>query len=371
GALNEEENLDNLIADLTKDVLQKNESDVRATLPIASYTSSQVVTFGVNRGKNKLEMKNENKYDVADFVVKLTVKIPDNHDLSISNKYHDLTLDSYSGRVRADIYNAKLSLGVIGGDADVNVKYGSIQIGIAREININLYDSKLTLEKAAGLKLNTKYSRVKIGEVRELNINSFDDEISVESNLDMLSYSSKYSSIHCQNIEKLKASMYDDHLEAKSITEASISAKYTSIQADKISRISMSSSYDNSFSCGTVGLMKVSDSKYSSYKIDLITNSLTTYSHDDTWKVKALENEVASFNVSAKYGSVDVGFNKELAHIIRYEGKCGDFDYPNIDYTTEKSEVVDGEKRLILKSGSGKAAFNFRVYCTNIHVSLN
>ncbi len=104
--------------------------------------------------------------------IHMNIKVPDNLDLRIKNKFGNIYIDNYNGNVSIDLSNGRLSANELTGYAKIKVSFGDAIIQRIDTGNLEIYYSDMNLASARRLRINSKTSNITITEVNELYVNS-------------------------------------------------------------------------------------------------------------------------------------------------------------------------------------------------------
>jgi len=371
GDLKDGEDLEALCKELMEGFIRVNE-DVFIYVPVAQYKNN-VIHLGSKKIKNaELTLTNGKRYEVSDLKLKLHVYMPDRHRLSIETRYHDLSMGSYNGEVSVSCDNGSFTAGNLSsGECRVSMKYGSVVIEKVPEIALNAYDGYVKVGRVDKLNMTSKYSTISIGSCDNASISSYDDDITV-GDIRELSVSSKYTTFIGGNTDVVRADLYDGQFELKNVSRISINAKYTDIEMAVVGSLNMADSYDNNISLELVDQLLLNSSKYSSYRIGVISGSLTLDGYDDDFRVDLIASTAKNINMRIKYGDYALKFDKEYGHNIRVAATHGEVNYPKSFYTITSQNTSGSVSNLqattVGYSGSNRVLIE--AYSSDIDMGL-
>ncbi|MBN2807026.1 MAG: hypothetical protein JXR22_10245 [Prolixibacteraceae bacterium] len=107
--------------------------------------------------------------------IDMKIKVPDNLDLRIKNKFGNIYLDDYHGDLTIDLSNGKLKAHDLNGYVNLKLNFGN---GVIRNIdsgNLEIYYSDFNLSSSRRLRVNSKTSDITFTEIGQLLVNSSRD----------------------------------------------------------------------------------------------------------------------------------------------------------------------------------------------------
>lgn len=374
GKIKDEEELENLYEELMRDLIKANDH-VFIKTNIERYNSSVIQLGTKTIANNDMEFVNGEKFKVSDFKMQLKVFVPQNHRLALNTRYHDLTMDDYSGDLSVSQYNGTFTAGELRGDCNISAKYGAVNVGNARFLKLSSYDGDVRIGDVDRLTISSKYSNIYIGKCNDINSDSYDDNITL-GNLNKLKITSKYSSIAAGNLDELTADIYDGRIDFGNATRANIKSQYSQLKMGVIGSLTMFNSYDNDFTIELVDQFLVQNSKYSTYRIKAITGKLTLNSYDDNVRVGLVSETASSVNLKMKYGSYSFRLHKDYQHQLQVNSKSTDIDFPKEHYkiTSESTdECCENDVNMDAQTTgySGGNMISIDAYSCDIQLGLN
>lgn len=132
------------------------------------------------------------------FTINYQINIPKNRDLDITNKYGNVIIQDLEAKCIFDISYGSLTAGNIkvpaGSPAEINVNYGSADIGSVNDAVMVFKYSKLNGGDFGKLNLDSKYSPgINLHKVKNIYLDSKYDGINIEE-MDKMRATSKYTS---------------------------------------------------------------------------------------------------------------------------------------------------------------------------------
>jgi hypothetical protein len=107
--------------------------------------------------------------------INMKVKVPDNLELRISNKFGNVYIDDYLGDISIDMANGKLKANNLGGYVNLKISFGDAFLNTIDSGVLEVYYGKLNLTSARKLKITSKTSDITITEIEQLSVNSSRD----------------------------------------------------------------------------------------------------------------------------------------------------------------------------------------------------
>ncbi len=119
-------------------------------------------------------------FDRSNVQINYTIYLPMNAELDITNKFGDVVLDDWSGKLKVDAQHGDIWISKNLNNADIDLKYGKLK---AKNINygsIRLKNGSIGLTKSTDLRLTSSGSDINIKEIASLELYSSKDEINIE-----------------------------------------------------------------------------------------------------------------------------------------------------------------------------------------------
>ena len=199
------------------------------------------------------------------FSIDYNVKIPKYIDVVLANKYGDLFLDELDG-------NAKIM-----------VKYGNLSInklsrGNVKPLNyiyVAYSNGVCNIDKSNWLQLEIKYSKVQLGSNKALMIES----------------------------------------------------KYSTIKVKKSVSIVSKSKYDHPFRVGSVKNF-ITTAAYSDFEINKVSKKIEADIKYSEFEIKKVSKDFDFIKLRLRYGSSDIGVDKEASYTLKAEAAYASVHYP-------------------------------------------
>ncbi|MBN1924340.1 MAG: hypothetical protein JW798_00765 [Prolixibacteraceae bacterium] len=244
-----------------------------------------VETIGITESKVEINMK---------------VKLPDNLDLRINNKFGNVYLDDYSGDVSIDMSNGKLKAHNFDGYCNIKISFGDAFINEIDAGTLEIYYGELNLASARKLRVTSKTSDITITEVGELLANSSRDEYRIRM---------------IDNFET--ESNWTDFSIAEFNNKSDIRMNYGDLTIEKVKK-----GFDNIFIDARSTNISLCFDKDTDINFDITTN-----------------NEI-SLPMEATIDQKEKIDEKE--NIVRYIGRTGDTDTdtPKLTIKTTSGEII-------------------------------
>jgi hypothetical protein len=311
-------------------------------------TDLGIKNWNSRNGKITLSFKNGMKIKgLKKLKAEMLVAVPDIGKLGLKNKYEDIIIDfDYAGDLDVYLYDGDLFTKGIGGDLELEIKYGKANLEDLNDADLTLYDSKMEIASAKNVKLSSKYSEYSIGDTEKLTIQAYDDKMELGNVKGRLDIKDKYSDIKMANFKEAYLDIYDADLVGKKgeslIIDGSKYSKYRFVELDKVE---VDNSYDDEFIIRKVGGVKIRESKYTEYDLESLEGNVDLLaSYDDKVTVDRVENSFKGLNVNGKYTKINMDIPTAVKYELDIEMKDGNIQYPENDfenqYYKEKSSTL-------------------------------
>ena len=107
--------------------------------------------------------------------INMKLKVPDNLDLRITNKFGNVYIDNYTGDVTLEMSNGKLKANDLTGYVNMKISFGDAIINSIDSGSLEVYYGKLILTSGGKIRVTSKTSDITITEINQLTVNSSRD----------------------------------------------------------------------------------------------------------------------------------------------------------------------------------------------------
>jgi hypothetical protein len=119
-------------------------------------------------------------FDRSNVQIDYTIQLPSNAELDITNKFGDVIIGDWSGKLKANVEHGDVWINKDINNADVVLKYGKLRAKTVNYGNIRVKNGSVDVEESRDLRINSSGTDVKIDRVSSLEIYSSKDEITIE-----------------------------------------------------------------------------------------------------------------------------------------------------------------------------------------------
>ena len=338
-----------------------NNIDIRSNDHIESWT--QINTFF--RSSNKIKFEDRIiAEDIDEIDVDMVLYIPKISKLSVDNKYNDILFTDLHCDLDVSLYSGKLKGKNIDGDLNMELKYGSVDIGSFINGDIDIYDSKYKSDNAQSVEFKSKYSDISCGDFKSLRFFSHDDEVILGSIEEELIVEAKYSNLRLESFGTAEIDGHDTDIKAKNGGSLDLRSKYGSFDFGDIQDATLRL-HDDNFEVASLKDLTIKNSKYSEIYIDYFSGAmLISSSHDDDIYVLHPVNDFKSIDVDLKYSTFKFPISSKKGFYMTADTKYGsldlgrDFDHDRTHKDDDKSELNINGKASKTKKGDPKITIN-------------
>ncbi|WP_339712942.1 hypothetical protein [uncultured Kriegella sp.] len=139
-------------------------------------------------------------FDRSNVQINYTVNLPAKAELEIINKFGDVIVEDYSGKLKLDAQHGDVWINENLNNADVNLRYGKLRAESINYGSIRLKNGSLNLEKSKDLRLNSSGSNIDIETVTALEIYSSKDEITIDE-VESIQGSLEFTNMQLNNVD--------------------------------------------------------------------------------------------------------------------------------------------------------------------------
>lgn len=314
---------------------------------VSIYSNEFIRNWRKINGRSTLVVKSgETLKGIQDVKMDLEIHIPDGVNLEVSNKYDEIVLDNVNGNVDITNYNGNVTAGNISGDFSMNLKYGKAAIGNAKDVDITLYESTLSMGNMDDLKLNTKYSKHSLGNIADANIQSYEGDFTLGKIRGDFEVNGKYSKWSIASFNEGKIQTYEGEYNIGSLEELNIDSKYSDFKIGTASEIDFERSYEDDMEIGTLGTLKSEDSKYSDVNINKLTGGIyLEQDYQGDYEIESIGNNFTGLEVQGKGTDLEIPLGDDIKYQLEVEARNGDIsiDEDNLKsgFYSEKSNTLN------------------------------
>ena len=166
--------------DNAKELIDRIKANIRTTSNFVSIKSeiSEKNSSFFSRYFNKV---NPFEFDKGNVEINYTIYIPINAEIDITNKFGDVIIDNWIGKLKANVEHGDLWINDNVSNANIDMKFGKLKSKSITYGTVNLKNGDIDIENSKDLLLNTSGTKIEIDSVTDLEINSSKDEITIGS----------------------------------------------------------------------------------------------------------------------------------------------------------------------------------------------
>ena len=300
-------------------------------------------TFWDNRssnssfGKNviKMKLKNGKQIKLSEFKVRATLHIPETCQFDLGSKYSKIEMGNIQN-LKLNSYDDKIYGKNAPGEVDIEAKYSNLEFGIFGPTELDIYDSDFTAEKTEDLKIISKYGEINVNQAGNVDLEGYDDNMTFKTTGDF-ELKTKYSDLKCDKTGNLTLEIYDSNLDIDEIGDLRMTeSKYSSYKFGIAGAVRISSTYDDDFSFEKVVSFKANSSKYSEFTMNNLLNSFTILEgYYDNVKIYNTSASFTYFDMNSKYANVILNTSKTTQLKIDWNTKYGKIDIDESEFKTK------------------------------------
>ncbi|WP_298535381.1 hypothetical protein [uncultured Algibacter sp.] len=202
-----------------KELLDRIVPETKTANDFVSITSA-ISKKSTSTFSNYFKKVNPFEFDKNNVDIQYTIYLPTNCEIDVTNKFGDVLIDSWTGKLNANVEHGDLWINNSVTNAKVNMKFGKLRgKGITYGV-INLKNGDIEIEKSENLLLNTSGTNIELNTIKDLELMSSKDEISI-SHIKNIKGELKYSNIRIDSIaSKIDLNMHLAELRVRNIEDA-------------------------------------------------------------------------------------------------------------------------------------------------------
>lgn len=303
----------------------------------------------VSNTNHKIKLITGEKVVLKDFEIQITLFVPKTISMNLDNKYADIKMDEIAGGANLKIYSGKLYAESFGEAVKMELRYSKAFLKNLPEANLELYDSDIEMATCGNLDLKSKYSKIEVGRTGDFTFDSYDDKINL-GDLGVFAGTAKYSDFVTGTSEKLDFDLYDCNLKTGKTGDAVGQSKYGEFEIGGANTVTLSSSYDDTFTFGPIEGLECNESKYSDFEIEWLKNSLKLESYDDNLKIEKVSPSFSQISIQGKYGDYRISIPEPAQCRLLIDMKYGKIDYPEEKF--QRKTYINDNNQLFLDANS-------------------
>ncbi len=189
-----------------KNLLNRIVANIKTVDDFVSITSeiSEKNTSLFSKYFNKV---NPFEFDKSNVEINCTIYLPTNAEIDITNKFGDVIIDNWTGRLKANIEHGDLWINEDISNARIAMKFGKLRSKSIAYGTVSLKNGDLDIQSSNKLLLKTSGTKIEIGHAKDLEIISSKDEIIIQK-VDKIQGELNFSNTEIENVEeKINLSM--------------------------------------------------------------------------------------------------------------------------------------------------------------------
>ncbi|RXP64541.1 hypothetical protein EC396_00770 [Lutibacter sp. HS1-25] len=163
-----------------KDLLKRIQPQIKIVGNLATITS-EITAKNESFIANYFNKNNPLDFDKTNVQINYTIYLPKTCSLNITNKFGDIILENFSGRLVTNLQHGDMWINQDLTNASVDLKYGKLKTKSIAYAYIDLKNAALDMETSQNLILNSSGSTVDILKIISFEIISNKDKINISS----------------------------------------------------------------------------------------------------------------------------------------------------------------------------------------------
>lgn len=294
-------------------------------------------------GRMTMKLEGAKAVSLSEFSMKGELWIPSGCRFGLNSKYSEVKMEDFSGQLTLDLYNDNFYGSNLSGKTAIEDKYSTIEFKDIRDLKADLYNSKLEAGNTGDLNIESKYSKITAVSSGILTVNSYNDKYSIPKTGN-ISFVAKYSDLKTETSGLITLDCYEGTVIIKEARDIKITSKYADFQFGKVDNVSVESSYNDKLSAVRMTALRITESKYCSFRIDELASSIVeNEGYEDKFNILKTGPEFNKLSVAGKYVDISLSLPKTLD--FRFKAKI---TYPNLDIDESKfitrTKISDGSQ---------------------------
>lgn len=285
-------------------------------------------------GKKTIDLKGEKTIRYAEFNISGELWIPAGCQLVLTSKYSGIELEDLDGSASFTLYNDKLFGGNVNNNLSVEAKYSTVEFRIVGDVSADLYNTDMEISSLGNLTIQSKYSKIKTGDAANVTINAYSDKYAL-GNTGNIRFTDKYSDLKAGISRDLTLDCYSSTVELAGGSQLELKSKYGKYEIGTMENFHISSSYSDNFQVRSTTTFNVAESKYGTYKINLLSDQLLLKEgYSDKFFITDTGSEFKGIIVNGKYINMQMALDPALSFRFKANVK-----YPKLEINEEGMDV--------------------------------
>lgn len=302
--------------------------------------------------KNEAKTDQGESFEYENFKIIYEIKIPRKLNIDVSNKYANISVPEVNGDLSVTLFRGILNAENVSNNADLNVKYGSVQIGDFIEGKVSLFRSDATIGTTNHLTLKANYSTINYNGGKELNVTAFRTDLKSTSSIDNLEGSFKYGDLTLkEHIKYAKLTLFRALVDATTFDNLRVDASYSEVKAISVNQFDIENAFRCDFKFDEAAMVK-GNLKYTPIKIGVLTNFADINAFRGAIEIKQVNADFKQLNFETKYTDIDLSFNPEAKYELDAQTIYSDFK------ASERMKMVNEQDEVNHNSNHFIGTFN-------------
>lgn len=175
------------------DLLERIQPEIKIVGDII-YVTSKVIEKKGNAISRYFRKANPLKTDKNNIQIDYIINIPNNISVDINNKYGDIIIDNFEGKLNANLRHGDMWINNNISNVTISLKFGRLKAKDIANAFIELKNAELDLKSTQLIELNSNGSVIKTNKIVNLNLISNKDKIAIDR-VDKIEGEVKFSEI--------------------------------------------------------------------------------------------------------------------------------------------------------------------------------
>ncbi|NMH89551.1 hypothetical protein [Flavivirga algicola] len=162
-----------------RNLLNRIVANIKAVDDYVSITS-EILEKNTSLFSKYFNKVNPFEFDKSNVEINYTIYLPTNAEINITNKFGDIIIDNWTGRLKANIEHGDLWINEAISNARIAMKFGKLRSQSIAYGTVSLKNGALDIQSSNKLLLKTSGTKIEIDHVKDLEIISSKDEIFIQ-----------------------------------------------------------------------------------------------------------------------------------------------------------------------------------------------
>lgn len=304
----------------------------------------------VNNKQTKIRINNQ-IIKVKSYHYRFDIKMPKSNHLNAKTRFSKVKLGNHKGKISLEFYECEVQgeqIESIMGQVDMKFCDGTL--GSIKELNINTYESDLTLDQSRILNMDSKFSKLKFSQVRESKITAYESELNLGIT-HSVHLSQNFGSCVIASAEEVELTAYEMTLEAGRINDFTITnGRFSKIIVGENKSLNVPAAYESDITVNSTSAVMI-DARFCKIDIGHLQSSFQLASYESVIHVQEVSAELNYIDIEARFTTAEFKLQPNQGYRLNADLNFGSMEIPARDIDGIR---IDRERQRFRAAGGAQ-----------------